>query len=365
MRRRPRGRGVGSSPKVPGAESLRVASFSPEGPPEKRARHEEGDSSRGKKKEMIAIPKEEEERGGKIGEGETDVETRAWANEVPWAPVFCHYARCLIHHTDSASSNIGTTFRVLRSCILPRDARAVKGCTEDLTGEIAQTLLNVSPYSSLLPVRLNDVFYNTSCISCCQAGARALAINDRYKRQEQEIEELKHALATREDDLRVAWETCDLYLANFQKCDRERALVENRATKAEEDATTLRVTRASEVDVVRDKGYDEGWDAVRVEYKKQVWEIEAELHREHFLDGLRYGHETLLSKLDLPDDSELRAIPQLPSEELVLLEEENEIVLNPEVEIAPDDQADPNTTAPADAKDDFTLVSFLEKHLNF
>lgn len=81
-----------------------------------------------------------------------------------------------------------------------------------------------------------------SSISYWQAGARALAINDKCKAQEQEIEELKQALAQRGDDLKVAWETCDLYLADFQKCDRERVLAERRAIKAEEDATTLRVT---------------------------------------------------------------------------------------------------------------------------
>lgn len=98
-----------------------------------------------------------------------------------------------------------------------------------------------------------------------------------------------------------------------------------------------------------DQGYDEGWNAVGVEYKKQVQEIEAELHRERFLDGLRYGHETLLCKLDLPEDSELRTVPQAPLEELVLPEEEDEVVPNPEAEPTLEDQADPNITAPADA----------------
>ncbi|KAI8568464.1 hypothetical protein RHMOL_Rhmol02G0201700 [Rhododendron molle] len=72
--------------------------------------------------------------------------------------------------------------------------------------------------------------------------------------------------------MKVARETCDLYLANFQKCDRERVLTEGRATKAEE------------VEDARNKGYDEGWDVAGVEYEKQVREIEAELHMECFLD---------------------------------------------------------------------------------
>lgn len=71
----------------------------------------------------------------------------------------------------------------------------------------------------------------------------------------------------------------------------------------------MRVTQAREVHAPREKGFDEGWNAAEVVYKKQVLKIEAELHRERFLDGLRYGHETLLSKLDLPEGSELRAIP--------------------------------------------------------
>lgn len=55
-----------------------------------------------------------------------------------------------------------------------------------------------------------------------------------------------------------------------------------------------------------------------------------------------------MSKLDLLEDSELRAIPQLPPEELVLPEEEDEVVPNPEAQAIPEDQIDPNTTAAAD-----------------
>lgn len=167
-----------------------------------------------------------------------------------------------------------------------------------------------------------------SSISYWQAGARALAVNDRCKVQEQEIGELKQALEQRDDDLKVARETCDLYLADFQRCDRERVLAEGKATKVEEDTTTLRVTRAQEVEAARNKGYNEGWDVARVEYKKQVWEIEVELHRVLFLEWLRFGHEALLSKLDLPEDSELRALPKLPPQELVLPEERMRLCQN-------------------------------------
>lgn len=148
----------------------------------------------------------------------------------------------------------------------------------------------------------------------------------------------------------MAGETCDLYLADFQKCDKERVLGEGRATKAEENVATLRVTRAREVEAARNKGHDEGWDAAGVENKKQVREIGAELHRDRFLDGLLFGHEAFLSKLDLPEDSKLRAILEAPPEELVLPEEEeDEVVPNPKTEALPEDQADPNITTPADA----------------
>lgn len=131
-----------------GAGSSRVTPVSPKGPPKKRAQHEEGDTSRGKDKETILI-KEEEERGGKTSGDGIDTETRVPAREVPWAPEVCHYVGRLIHHADNASSNIETAFGLLRSYILPRDARAVKGYADHLTGEIAQVLLNVSCYCSL------------------------------------------------------------------------------------------------------------------------------------------------------------------------------------------------------------------------
>ncbi|XP_058191440.1 uncharacterized protein LOC131308517 [Rhododendron vialii] len=131
---------------------------------------------------------------------------------------------------------------MLQGSILPRDARAITGLTEDITAEIAQALFN--------------------------AGARALAINDRCKKQEEENDKLARELAQKEEDLKLARETCDLYLAVFQRCDRERVEAEARAAKAEEDANTLRVTRATEVDFARKRGYDEGWDAAGVEYKK-------------------------------------------------------------------------------------------------
>lgn len=72
-----------------------------------------------------------------------------------------------------------------------------------------------------------------------------------------------------------------------------------------------------------------------MEYKKQVREIEADLHRGCFRDRYRYGYELLLSRLDLPEDSKLRAIPEPPPKELVLPKEEDEEVQNPE------DQANP------------------------
>lgn len=153
------------------------------------------------------------------------------------------------------------------------------------------------------------------------------------------------ALASKEDDLRVAREACDLYQVDFQRADGERVAAENRAKKAEEDVNTLWATRAQEVEAARERGYNEGFDAARVEYKKQVWEIEAELHRDRFQDGMWYDYEFLLSKLDLPEDSELRAIPEPPPEELALPEE----LPNPDAQATPAGQIDPNATATADA----------------
>ncbi|KAI8563842.1 hypothetical protein RHMOL_Rhmol03G0140700 [Rhododendron molle] len=234
---------------------------------------------------------------------------------------------------------------MLWGCILPRDAKAIQGLIEDITGEIAQALFIVSCYcSAFYSFRLGvctSIFY-------WQAGARALVVNDRCQAQEQEIEDLKKALAQMEDDLKIARETCDLYLADFQRCDKERGLAEGRATKAEEDATTVRVTQAREVEAATNKGYDEGWDAAGVEYKKQVREIETELYRDRFLDGLRFNHEVLLSKFDLSEDSELRALLEDPPEELVTPEQKDEQVPNPEAETLPEGQANPNATAPTE-----------------
>lgn len=85
-----------------------------------------------------------------------------------------------------------------------------------------------------------------------------------------------------------------------------------------------------------------------MEYKKQVREIEAELHGGLFRDGFRYGYELLLNRLVLPEDSELRVIPEQPPEELVLLEEDGEVPY-PEDQANPADQADPNTDVAPDA----------------
>lgn len=170
-------------------------------------------------------------------------------------------------------------------------------------------------------------------------------MNDRCKAREREVEELKQTLAQREDDLRIARETCELYLADFQRCDRERLLAEAKADKAEENANTLRATRAREVDAAKNKGYDEGWDAAGVEYKKQVREIEAELYRDRFLDGLRFGHEALLKKFDLPADSELRVLPAAPPEELVMPEEGDEQVFDLDAEVPPEVEATPAVVA--------------------
>jgi hypothetical protein len=171
---------------------------------------------------------------------------------------------------------------------------------------------------------------------------------NRNKAQEGEIEELRQVLGQKEDDLKAARATCDLYLSDFQRVDKERVLAEGRATKAEEDANTLRATRAVEVGAAKDRGFDEGWNAAGVEYQKQVRDIEAELHRDRFMDGVRFGHEALLSKLSLPADSELRAMPEVPPEELVLPEEEEEQVQNTEAGVLPEGQVDPTVTATAD-----------------
>lgn len=77
-------------PEAPGAGTSRTAVASPQEPPEKRARHEEGDGGRGKEKETILVEEEQEEgreeqpRGGEKG---------SWVHprELPWAPEFRHY----------------------------------------------------------------------------------------------------------------------------------------------------------------------------------------------------------------------------------------------------------------------------------
>jgi hypothetical protein len=146
LRRRPRNPNAGVVIGSPGAGTSRTASASPQGPPEKRARPNEGDGGRGTGADPIAIPEEGEERLAEAEEEGTHAETFVLASEVPWAPEVRHYSGRLIHHADSAANNIGTAFGLLRSVILPKDAAKVEGVTEDLTGEIAQALLNVSLY---------------------------------------------------------------------------------------------------------------------------------------------------------------------------------------------------------------------------
>lgn len=171
-----------SPPGTTSARSLRITLTSPEEPTEKRARHEVGDINRGRDKETIVILQEEEKQGSETGMGETDVETRAPASEDVWAAEFRHYTGRLIHHADSASHNIETALGVLRSCILPRDAKAVSGCTKGLVREIAQSLLNVSFlvfwFFSSVECWL---FVTLSFVSYRQAEAQALVINDRCK----------------------------------------------------------------------------------------------------------------------------------------------------------------------------------------
>lgn len=58
-----------------------------------------------------------------------------------------------------------------------------------------------------------------------------------------------------------------------------------------------------------------------MKYKKQVQEIESEIHAERFRDGMKYGYELLLSKINLPFGLEL-TVPKPPLEELVLPEKE-------------------------------------------
>lgn len=175
---------------TPEAGSSRVVPVSPRGPVEKRARPNEDMGTRGGEPETILINEEEERKAGTGGEG-TNAETRVLAREMPWALEVRHYTGRMIHHADCAATNIGTAYGLLRSTILPRDAKTVSGCTEDLTGEIAQALLAVSCYCSSYIASGLKFAHVIFSFSCWQAGARALAINDRSKAQEREMEELK------------------------------------------------------------------------------------------------------------------------------------------------------------------------------
>lgn len=141
-RRMPRGRGSVTS--APGAGTSGVIPVSPQEPPAKRTRREGEGSARGKEKETSRITEEE----GRVEEQDQESSERiegTWVHprDAPWAPEFCHYAGRQIHHADSVS-NLGTAFGMLHGCILPRDAKAVQGLTEDITAEIAQALFTVS-----------------------------------------------------------------------------------------------------------------------------------------------------------------------------------------------------------------------------
>lgn len=127
----------------PGAGTSRASSGSPQGPPQKRARPDVA-GPQGERVETLVINEGEEDREAETGGEGTDAETWVPARDVPWAPEVRHYAGRLITCADSAATNIGTAYGLLQSAILPRDARAVKGLTEDLCGEAAQALLAVS-----------------------------------------------------------------------------------------------------------------------------------------------------------------------------------------------------------------------------
>lgn len=112
-----------------------------------------------------------------------------------------------------------------------------------------------------------------------------MVIHERYKGQNLEIEDLKKALEAKEEDLRVARGACDLYQADFRRVDGEQVAAENRDRNAKDATDVLRATQAQEVEAAKEKGFDDGFDAARVEYKKQAWEIEDELNRDRFRDG--------------------------------------------------------------------------------
>lgn len=144
-RRRPAGRGAGGPAGASGAGPSGVTPASPEERPEKRTRHEEAEGTQARDKDPIVIEEEDgDDQGGSADGAGTDTEVRASARETPWAPEVRHYTGRLIHHADSAVSNIGTAFGLMRSCVLPRDAKSISGRTEDLTGEIAQALIMVT-----------------------------------------------------------------------------------------------------------------------------------------------------------------------------------------------------------------------------
>ncbi|KAI8560047.1 hypothetical protein RHMOL_Rhmol04G0224600 [Rhododendron molle] len=183
-------------------------------------------------------------------------------------------------------------------------------------------------------------------------GRPALAIHERYKGQDLKIEELKKALESKKEDLRVAPGACDLNQVDFQRVGGERVATENQARNAEEVTDVLRATRSQEVKVARERGFDNGFDAAGVEYKKQVWEIEAELHRDCFRDGHRCDYELLLSKLNLPEDLKLCVVLESPPKELVLpLEEEDEVVQNLDAQANPVDPVEPMSDAAFDAQE--------------
>ncbi|KAI8549136.1 hypothetical protein RHMOL_Rhmol06G0003100 [Rhododendron molle] len=134
---RSRGRGMGAvHASTPGAGTSRVTPASPQGSLEKRARHEEGGGDRSKEKELIII--EEEQEGGGV-ERPTDGEEGSWVHprELPWALEFRHYAGRVISHADSVK-NLSLAYGMLQGYILPRDAQAIDGLTEDLTTEIPE-----------------------------------------------------------------------------------------------------------------------------------------------------------------------------------------------------------------------------------
>lgn len=114
LRWRLRGQGVGSRFGATGTGTSVATPVSLEEPMAKRPRTELGDTSRQKDKEMIEILEgtEEEQDGGSIGK-ESEAKGMARARDIPRVPEFHHYSGRLIHHTDSASRNIGTVYRVL------------------------------------------------------------------------------------------------------------------------------------------------------------------------------------------------------------------------------------------------------------